>query len=183
MNRIARSTCIACVGNELARDDGVGMRIGRILMQVPLPPHITIRFYPQVSLDLIDDLLGAGRFILCDATRTGRRPGTVTVLLWEHVAAFSRQPYCCHGVGLSDLVKIAAELLPADRALNVHLVGIEAETTVEYGVALSRAVQAALPAGLRKVLELAGAPSGLVREAERIARTSAEPCLLSAFGG
>jgi Ni,Fe-hydrogenase maturation factor len=31
------STRILCLGNELVRDDGVGIRIGRILMTLPLP--------------------------------------------------------------------------------------------------------------------------------------------------
>jgi hydrogenase maturation protease len=157
--------------------------MGRILQQLSLPPRVSIRFYPQVNLDLIDDLLGAERFVLCDATRSGRPPGTVTVLLWEHVAAFSRQPYCCHGVGLSDLIKIAAELRVPGQPLNVHLVGIEAQTLDEFGTQLSEAVEAALSQAVRKVLELVGAPAELACQVERIARKLIGPSPLEAFGG
>jgi hydrogenase maturation protease len=177
------SVCIACVGNELARDDGVGMRMGRILRELPLPSSVSVRFYPQVSLDLLDDLVGAERFILCDAMRTGACPGTISVLSWEQVASLSRSPYCCHGVGLSDLIAIAAELTVEGRSLSVNLVGVEAESFTEYGTELSRAVEAALPIAVCKVLELVGASPAMVSRAEHLARTLPAASPLTAWGG
>lgn len=177
------STCVACVGNELARDDGVGMRLGRISRELPLPSSVSVRFYPQVSLDLIDDLLGTQQFVLCDSMRTGQRPGTVAVLPWQPVAALARRPFCCHGVGLSELIAIAAELTPQGQRLTVHLVAVEAETLSEYGTELSHPVHAALPLAVTKVLELIGAAPAVVHRAEHVARTLAAADPLTAFGG
>jgi hydrogenase maturation protease len=175
--------CIACVGNELAGDDGVGMRMGRILQLLPLPAGTCVRFYPQVDLDLIDDLLAAQRFVLCDATRTGSVPGTVSVLKLEDITQFSRQPYCCHGIGLSELVLIATELGPPDWQWDVHLVGVEAQSVDEFGTELSSPVQAALPDALRHVLRLIGAPEELISVAQAEARRVPAPSALLAFGG
>lgn len=180
---MAIDVCIACVGNELAGDDGVGMRMGRILQTLPLPPGTQVRFYPQVDLDLIDDLLAARRFVLCDATRTGTAPGTVSILELEDITRFSRQPYCCHGIGLSELVLIATELAPPGWHSDVHLVGVEVQTVDEFGTQLSSAVQAALPDALRHVLNLIGAPAELITLAEVEARNVSAPSPLLAFGG
>jgi hydrogenase maturation protease len=175
------STCIACVGNELAKDDGIGMRIGRVLNRLPLPEGVYVRFYPQVDLDLIDDILSVDRLILCDATRTGIVPGTVTVCSWQDVASLSRQPTCCHGIGLAELVQIAAELAPARR--DVVLVGVEAETLDEFGNEFSDAVQAALPIAVARVLALVSADANLVALAQATARDLPAPDAMSAFGG
>ena len=153
---MATTTCIACVGNELAKDDGAGIRVGQILNARELPAGVVVEFHAQVDLDLIDELLGAPRLILCDATRTGVAPGTVTVRSWQELAGLSRQPYSCHGIGLPDLMKIAAELAPGRTHFDVHLVGIEAETIDEFGNRLSDAVEAALPLAVTRVLELLG---------------------------
>jgi len=175
--------CIACVGNELARDDGVGMRIGRILAQVPLPAGVFVRFYPQVDLDLIDDLLSCRRLLLCDATRTGIAPGTVTVHSWQNLTSLSRQPYCCHGIGLADLVKIAVELAPSTAQWDIHFVGVEAETVDEYGTQLSDAVQAALPVAISTILRMVSASAELIASAQVVARNFLAPNSLSAYGG
>ena len=177
------SICIACVGNELARDDGVGMRIGRVLREVPLPAGTTVRFFPQVDLDLIDDLLTAKRFVLCDATRTGQIPGTVTVSTWQDLVKFSNQLHCCHGIGLPDLVMIAAELEPINSRWDVHLVGVEAQTVDEFGTHLSDAVQEALPQALRCILNLIAASPELISLAQNAARILPAPSVLRAFGG
>jgi hydrogenase maturation protease len=177
------TTRILCLGNELASDDGVGMRLGRILTALPLPDGVSVRFHPQVDLDLIDDLRGAARLILCDATRTGAAPGTVTMRSWQEVAAYSRQPYCCHGIGLSDLVKLAAALEPDPSQFDIQLVGVEAETLDVFGTRLSDAVQAALPLAVARVLELVSADARVITLGQAAAREIAEPGRLEAFGG
>ena len=161
--------CIVCLGNELARDDGVGMRLGRIMQALPLPAHVQIRFSPQIDLDLIDELLTAPRLILCDATRLGATPGKITVETWRFVADLSRKPYCCHGIGLADLVAIAAELGPIAPEREFYLVGVEAQTLDEFGTHLSELVQAALPLATQKILALLAAPATVLTHAGRVA--------------
>jgi hydrogenase maturation protease len=177
------ATCIACVGNELARDDGVGMRVGRILDALPLPHGVYVRFFPQVDMDLIDDILSVRRLIVCDATRLGGPPGSLTVSSWQPIVELSQQPYCCHGIGLAELMRIAAELAPSTVNWDVHLVGIEAQTVDEFGTRLSECVAAALPAAVRHILELIAAPDELVQQAIEAALQAQAPEPLQAYGG
>jgi hydrogenase maturation protease len=172
--------CIICLGNELACDDGVGVRMGRILQSLPLPTHVVVRLCPQIDLDLIDHLLTAQRFILCDATRMGLEPGTVTVDDWQFAASLSRQPYCCHGIGLSDLLSIAAELDPDHARWEVHLVGVEAQTIDEFGTRLSDSVEASLPRAISEVLKKLAAPVQLLPFAEAAAKCTRAPSVLDA---
>ena len=177
------SSCIACIGNELAKDDGAGMRIGRILQRVRLPGAINVRFYPQIDMDLIDDIIDVQQLVVCDATRFNLAPGTVTVNSWESIAQLSSQPYCCHGIGLADLLRLAAELAPSTAGWRVHLIGIEAETVDEFGLELSPNVQAALPEAVRRVLELVAAPATLIEQAMSAALTVQPPDIMHAYGG
>jgi|GEM_PF-563290 len=165
-----RPARVICLGNELASDDGIGIRMGRVLNRLPLPENVVVRFSPQVDLDLIDDLLTARSLVFCDATRLGAAAGTITVHDWRTAASWSSQPYCCHGIGLSDLIALAAELDADVSRWSIHLVGVEAEKTDTFGTRLSQAVQAAMPRAVREVLELLTASDELLAMAERVAR-------------
>lgn len=175
--------CIICLGNELASDDGVGMRLGRLLCSLPLPGHVVVKFSPQIDLDLIDHLLTAEPIIFCDATRLGLDAGTVTVHDWQSTAGLSSQPYCCHGIGLSELITIAAELEPGIERWVIHLVGVEASVLDTFGTRLSNKVEAALPAAVREVLRLLGAPDELVAQAHALIREVRAPSALEAATG
>ena len=60
---------VVCVGNELAGDDGVEIRVGRILRQLALPASARVFLYPALGFDWIDTL-GAVRRVV---NRGGRR--------------------------------------------------------------------------------------------------------------
>jgi len=171
------------MGNELAKDDGVGMRLGRILECLALPENAEVRFYPQIDLNLIDDILAAERLVICDATRLGVAPGTVTLWPWESVAELSKRPFCCHGIGLEDLLRIAKELTGRTTSWDIYVLGVEARTVDEYGLELSPEVQAALPSAIQKLLELIYAPADLVQRGVALALALPPPNPLTAFGG
>lgn len=166
---------IICLGNELASDDGVGMRIGRILQSMQLPAQVTLRFYPQIDLDLIDDFLTGQRVIVCDATWTGQKPGSVTVRDARSAAELSRSaPYCCHGIGLTDLIAIATEVDQRSLSEQIHVVGVEAMVLDRFGTQLSTPVMEALPLALQEVLRLLGATEGLLNSAQAMAKVLAD---------
>jgi hydrogenase maturation protease len=142
---------------------------------LPLPSHVTVRFCPQIDLDLIDYLVTAERVIFCDATKIGEVIGTVTVHNWQATASWSRQPYCCHGIGLSDLVRITSELEPHVRQREIHLVGVEASVLDKFGVELSGDVCAALPKATAAVLRLLGAGDELISFAQEVTRQVRPP--------
>lgn len=147
---------IVCLGNELAGDDGVGIRVGRELSRRPLPAGVAVELVPAVSLDLLDLVLGAESLIFVDATSTGERPGSVRRLSLAEVASLATAPYCCHSLGLPDLMRLAARLAPDAGTPHVTLVGIEAAVIDRFGIALSPPVEAAVPLAVSTVLEILG---------------------------
>lgn len=166
---------VICLGNELASDDGVGMRVGRALERMQLPSQVTLRYYPQIDLDLIDDFLTARRVIVCDATWTGQQPGSVTVRDARGAAELSRSvPYCCHGIGLTDLIAIASEVDQRVLSKRIHVVGVEAMVLDRFGTELSAPVMEALPLALQEVLRLLGATEGLLNSARAMAKVLAD---------
>lgn len=109
-----------------------------------------------VSLDLLDLVLGAESLIFVDATSTGERPGSVRRLSLAEVASLATTPYCCHSLGLPDLMRLAARLAPDAGTPPVTLVGIEAAVIDRFGIALSPPVEAAVPLAISMVLEILG---------------------------
>ncbi len=147
---------IICLGNEFAGDDGVGIRVGRELARRPLPADVEVELVPAVSLDLLDLVLGAESLIFVDATSTGERPGRVRRLSLAEFASLATAPYCCHSLGLPDLMRLAARLAPEAGTPPVTLVGIEAAVIDRFGIALSPPVEAAVTLAVSTVLEILG---------------------------
>ncbi len=177
------TTRIVCVGNELVCDDGVGIRVGRILRDLALPEGVEVVLASDVGLDLIDTILSATRLVLVDATRTGHPPGTLRVLSQESVRDFAQTPCCCHAVGLPELLRLAARLDARPRS--VVLVGVEAAILDRFGTELSAAVRVALPDAVAEVLRQVGASPELIDFARTQAQLSAqwEPAAIEAYGG
>jgi hydrogenase maturation protease len=179
------TTRIVCVGNELARDDGVGIRVGRVLEGLELPAHVEVVLAADVGLDLIDVILGAEKLILVDATRTDRQPGTVQVMPHESVSELAQTPCCCHAVGLPELLRLAERLDPRRVPGTTVLVGVEAEALDQFGTALTEPVRQALPDAVAAVLRQIEADPRLVETARQRAGAVVdwEPQPLDAYGG
>ena len=178
-------TRIVCVGNELARDDGLGIRVGRVLEELELPSDIEVVLASEVGLDLIDVVLGAEKIVLVDATRTGRAPGTLHVMTQETVSELAQTPCSSHAIGLPELLKLAERLDAHPVPRTTVLVGVEAEILDEFGMALSEPVRRALPDAAAEALRLAGADSTAIEAARARARELAEwePPLVESYGG
>jgi hydrogenase maturation protease len=159
------SVCVLCVGNPIARDDGLGIRVARILADATLPPGVTIEERPNLGLDLVDLLRSHDRLVIVDAMSTGAQPGACRVLDASQAADLASVPYCCHAIGLAELLRIAARLDPEAAAHRVLLVGVEAAVLHEFGTALSPPVRQALPEAVAVVLRLVGAEPGAVAAA------------------
>ncbi len=156
------STRILCLGNELVRDDGVGIRIGRILMDLPLPADVRIELFPQLGFDLLDVVAGAERVVLVDAMATGRAPGTCVTLDGRAIERYSAGASASHTLGIAELMDLAHRLAPARAAASLHFVGVEGIAFGEYGTDLSPEVEAAIPEAVEAVLRLLGANAALL---------------------
>jgi hydrogenase maturation protease len=150
-------TRILCLGNELVRDDGVGIRIGRILLGLPLPAEVRVELAPHLGFDLLDAVAGADRVILVDATSTGRPPGTCVTLAGQAIERYSAGASLSHTLSLAELMALARHLAPDRPEATLHFVGVEGVAFTDYGMDLTPEVTAAIPEAVDRVLELVGA--------------------------
>jgi hydrogenase maturation protease len=154
----------------MVRDDGIGIRVGRVLRELDLP--VTVELRRCMGLELLDELRADERIIVVDATRTGRAAGTCHVLDLTRATSLASQPYCCHGMGLVEVLDVVSRVAPERIPPRLVIVGIEAGDLTEYGTSLSPPVRDALPEAVDLVLETIDAPAALRErgraEAERM---------------
>ncbi len=160
------TTRVLCLGNELVRDDGVGIRIGRILLGLPLPPEVRVELAPHLGFDLLDVVAGADRIVLVDATSTGRPPGTRVTLEGRALEHHGAGASLSHTIGVAELMELACKLAPGRPPATLTFVGVEGARFSDYGTELSPAVEAAIPDAVDEVLRLVGA-SDAARAAAR----------------
>jgi hydrogenase maturation protease len=162
---------VVCLGNELVSDDGIGIRVGRVLRALSLPEGVSVEMHPHVGIEMLELLHADEHLILVDATVTGASPGTCRTLVVDEIEALAQRPVCCHGLGVAEVLAAARRLDPERVPLSVRLVGVEAQVLDRFGTALSPALRDALPAAVHEVLRCLGADEALLqlgeREAER----------------
>jgi hydrogenase maturation protease len=156
------STRILCLGNELVRDDGVGIRIGRILMRLVLPADVRVELAPQLGFDLLDVVAHAGHVVLVDAMSTGRSPGTCVTLEGRAIERYSAGASASHTIGIAELMELAHRLAPTPAPTQLHFVGVEGVAFGHYGTELTAQVEAAIPDAVDAILQLIGASAELL---------------------
>ena len=164
-------TRVLCLGNELVRDDGAGIRVGRVLMSLPLPEDVRVELAPHLGFDLLDVVAGAEQVILVDAMSTGRPAGTCVTLAGQAIERYSAGASLSHAMSIAELMALARKLAPERPPATLHFVGIEGVAFAEYGTGLSAEVEAALPEAVEAVLELIGADDGLRAAGRRACRS------------
>lgn len=155
---------IMCLGNELAADDGIGIRVGRVLNELELPSNVQVDLRRMVGFELLDSLQPDAELLIVDATSTGEPAGQCTVRELAQVAALATTPYCCHGVGLAELLEAMRRVRPEALPARVRLVGVEAQVIDQCTTELSAPVRDALPEAVAQVLTLIEAPAALVAQ-------------------
>jgi hydrogenase maturation protease len=145
------------IGNALRGDDGVGPRVIDALARAAadgdseaLPEGTVLRDGGTAGIGLLFEVVAARRVIVVDAVAPGRAPGTVTT---TQATPDGDGP-------VADLVATAS--MVAGRALDVTVVGIEAGD-VAPGIALTPAVEAAIPQAVAAVVAAARGRGGPTR--------------------
>jgi hydrogenase maturation protease len=167
------ATRIICIGNELVRDDGVGIRIGRILGALTLPDGVRVELAPQLGFDLLDVVASADAIVLVDAMSTGRPVGTCVTLEGQAIERYGAGASVSHTVGIAELMRLARALAPQRAPATLHFVGVEGAAFAEYGTLLSPEVAAAIPVAVEAVLRLVGAGPDVLAQASELCRRSA----------
>ncbi|WP_329053071.1 hydrogenase maturation protease [Amycolatopsis sp. NBC_01488] len=144
---------VAGIGNIFLSDDGFGVEVIKELEAADLPPWVQIADYGIAGMHLAYDLMGGyDTTILLDATPHGRTPGTLSLIEADTDDLATASSIDAHGMQ-PDAVFRLLRLLGGD-AGRVLVVGCE-PACLDGGIGLSPAVEAAVPAAVRAVTELA----------------------------
>ena len=144
-------TVVLGVGNELYRDDGVGVVVARELAATELPQGVTVVEGRVGGLDLLFDMEGASRVIIVDAVDMSQPPGTVLVFQPNEVNTINLETVASvHQIGLGHVLELG-QLLGLTE--HIHIVGIQPEE-VAAGFALTQTVAGAVPEALQAVRRL-----------------------------
>lgn len=135
---------IVGLGNELLRDDGVGVHAIRQLAAVP-PHGVRLEEVGTAVLDALPLFEWADVVLALDAVQAGRRPGTIYRMTAGDVVV-PRSTTSLHELGLLQALHL---LPPADRPA-LLILGVE-PAELDFGTALTPLVAAALPGLVRTV--------------------------------
>jgi hydrogenase maturation protease len=148
-------TVVLGVGNELYRDEGVGVVVARQLALEELPPEVRVVEGALGGINLLFEMEGASLVIVLDAVDMGLPPGTVRAFTPEEVEVVPPAMVASlHQVGLGQVLELGQLIGVRPR---VHIVGIQPEA-VAPGFDLTDTVTQAIPEALRTVRRLLAEP-------------------------
>ncbi|MFL6137326.1 MAG: hydrogenase maturation protease [Frankiaceae bacterium] len=153
-------TLVAGVGNVFLGDDGFGSAVAQALARRELPGGVEVADIGIRGVHLAYQLLdGYDALVLVDAVARGEPAGTVTVLETS-LAAHARSddaapPVDPHDMGPDAVLRLLAGLAGTLGAAvgRVLVVGCE-PASLDEGIGLSPAVEAAVPVAVGTVLDL-----------------------------
>ncbi len=144
-------TVVLGVGNELYRDEGVGVVVARLLAEEGTAPGVQVVEGALGGINLLFEMEGAQRVIVVDAVDMGAAPGTVRVFTPQEVEVVPPAMIASlHQVGLEQVLELG-QLIGVQP--QVHIVGIQPEV-VAPGFELTETVTQAVPEALAAVRRL-----------------------------
>ena len=151
---------VACFGNVLRADDGVGPAVAEALLAQPLPPGVRVLEVGIGGIHLVQELMtGIDVLLVVDAVDLGRAPGSVVVQRPE-VLDVSTLSAARRRDELADMhLAIPARALMVALGLGVLpattlVVGVQTTDTEEPRYGLSAVAAAAVPVAVREVRRL-----------------------------
>ena len=138
----ATKTIILCVGNELMRDEGVGVHVARILMQHKLPVHVEVIEGGTDGFGLLNIITEADRLIIVDALKGGSPPGTIYQFNIDEVPSTSAIfKTSIHQISILEVVHLSGLI---GKTPVTTVIGIE-PATISMGMELSDTLKNKLP--------------------------------------
>ncbi len=152
---------VACFGNVLRADDGVGVVIGEQLLSGPLPDVARVLEVGIGGLRLVQELLAGGvhALLVVDAVDLGRHPGSVVVQVPEVLDVQTLGPDARRDA-LADMhLATPSRALMMARALGVLpevtlVVGVQTQDTDEPRHGLSATTARAVPVAVAQIMTL-----------------------------
>lgn len=151
---------VACFGNVLRADDGVGPAVAQALLAGPLPAGVQVLEVGIGGIHLVQELMGGVDLLLVvDAVDLGRDPGTVVVQRPDVLDVATLTPLRRRDE-LADMhLATPARALMMARALGVlpaatWVVGVQTTDTDEPRHGLSERTARAVPVAVEEVRRL-----------------------------
>ncbi len=151
---------VACFGNVLRADDGVGPAVAAALSTESLPEGVRVLEVGIGGIHLVQELLsGTDVLLVVDAVDLGRAPGTVVIqrpdILDVSTLSVDRRRDELADMHLATperalMVALGLGILPA----TTLVVGVQTTDTEEPRHGLSQVTAAAVPVAVREVLRL-----------------------------
>ncbi len=151
---------VACFGNVLRGDDGVGPAVAQALLAEPLPDGVRVLEIGIGGIHLVQELLdGTDVLLVVDAVDLGRPPGTVVVqrpdVLDVSTLSVDRRRDELADMHLATperalMVALGLGVLPA----TTLIVGVQTTDTEEPRHGLSKVAVRAVPVAAREVHRL-----------------------------
>lgn len=158
-----REILVLGLGNVLLSDEGFGVRCVEALRQrFHFSPEIRLVDGGTRGIGLLEEMEGAEKLLLFDATDFGMKPGSLCYLNANEIPHYiAAGKLSLHQTGFQDVLAFGqiTGVLPQE----IQIIGVQPES-LEYGLQLSPCVETQLPAALAlalAVLERWGAAAGL----------------------
>lgn len=138
------------VGNYLMGDEGVGVRLIEEMAVRDLPPYLDLLDGGTGGFLLLDRFQAYGTVIFVDATMDGKPAGSVSVLRPRFASDFPTA-LSVHDLGLKDMIEAVYML---DHQPDLYLITISIDRVDPMSVALSEAVEKAIPEAIDNIVTL-----------------------------
>jgi len=140
------------VGNELLKDEGVGVHVARALSREPLASLVEI-IEGGTALDALPGGRPIKKLVVVDAVCGGGEPGSIYRFTPDEVELEAGQVTSLHELGLLDGLRMSevAGIKPEETVI----IGVEPKD-VGWGMGLSAELEGRLPEVVRIVLEEVG---------------------------
>jgi len=151
-----KKTVVLGTGNELFKDEGVGVHVARIL-QTKLPPSINdVEVIDSgTSPDIWSLIDGADKLIIIDAVRGGCEPGTIYRFTPQQIVAETGIITSVHQMGILENLSLIE--LVGSKPGETIIIGVEPKE-LEPGLELSPELQKRMPKIIQTVLEEISSP-------------------------
>ena len=142
------------VGNELLKDEGIGVHIARALEGTPSPSNVDLEVIDGGTLpDAPLAFEGVDRLIVVDAVKTGGEPGAIYRFRPEDVETEGKVLTSLHQISLLENLWLMERF--SQRPKDVVIIGIEPED-MNWGLELSAKLQERIPQIIKTVLKEVG---------------------------
>ena len=143
---------IVGLGNEIASDDGVGIRVAEALrLRLEARPDVDVVALPWAGFALLDVLRGRRRAVLVDCLVTGRHPPGTLLRVDPADIAGSVRLNSFHDIDLRTVLELGREMgwqMPD----TVAIWAIEAGNASDFGEELTPDVAAAVDRAVAEIL-------------------------------